>query len=163
GVPLAVRGRVLGVLTFVAAESGRRYGPADLRLAEGLAHRAAVAVEDARLYDELRGNDRRKDEVLAMLAHELRQPPAPIRNALHIMNVRGASGEAVEQAGQMTERQVRHLVRLVDDLLDVSRIMRGRIELRREPVELVAVIRGAVETAQPMIDAQGQELSVSVP
>jgi PAS domain S-box-containing protein len=163
GVPLAARGQTLGVLTFVTAESGRRYGPADLRLAEDLAHRAAVAVENARLYSEVKEAARRKDEFLAMLAHELRNPLAPIRNALHVMKMAGANGDAVESARQMTERQVQHMVRLVDDLLDVSRIMRGRVELRKEPVDLATVIARGVETAQPMLDAQGQELLLAVP
>ncbi len=162
-VPLAVRGRVLGVLTFIAAESGRRYEEADLRLAEDLAHRAAVAVENARLYSELKEADRRKDEFLAMLSHELRNPLAPIRNALQVMAMPGADRNTVESARQMTERQVKHLTRLVDDLLDVSRIMRGKIELRKEPVDLAAVIVAAVETVQPVLDAHGQELSVSLP
>src|SRR5205807_6258710 len=105
---------------------------ADLRLAEDLGHRTAIAIENARLYAALQEADRRKDEFLAMLAHELRNPLAPIRNALHVMKMPGANGAAVEQARQMTERQVAHMVRLVDDLLDVSRIMRGRIDLRKE-------------------------------
>jgi PAS domain S-box-containing protein len=163
GVPLTVRGRTLGVLTFVTSDSGRRYGPAELRLAEDLAHRAAVAVENARLYSDLKEADRRKDEFLAMLAHELRNPLAPIRNALHIMKMPGADAAAIEKAREMTERQVQQMVRLVDDLLDVSRIMRGRIDLRKEPVELAAVIARAAEAAQPMLDAQGQELILSVP
>ena len=163
GVPLTVRGKPIGVITFVTAESRRRYGPADVRLAEELAHRAAVAIENARLYSELKEADRRKDEFLAMLAHELRNPLAPIRNALHIMKMPGATGEDIENARQMTEQQVQYMVRLVDDLLDVSRIMRGRIELRKEPVELATVLAHAVETAQPMIDARGQQLIVSVP
>src|SRR5438094_8755615 len=98
-----------------------------------------------------------------MLAHELRNPLAPIRNALHIMRMGGADAGTVKQAQQMTERQVQYMVRLVDDLLDVSRIMRGRIELRKEPVELAPVIASAIETAQPMLDAQGQELIVALP
>jgi PAS domain S-box-containing protein len=163
GVPLGVRGQPLGVLTFVAAESGRHYGPEDLRLAEDLAHRAAIAIENAQLYSELKETARRKDEFLAMLGHELRNPLAPIRTALHVMRMSGASAAAVEQARQMTERQVGHLVRLVDDLLDVSRIMRGRIDLRKEPVEVAAVVAQAVETAQPMLDARGQELVLSLP
>jgi PAS domain S-box-containing protein len=163
GVPLGAHGKTFGVLTFVSAESGRHYGAADLRLAEDLGQRAAVAIENARLYGELREADRRKDEFLAMLAHELRNPLAPIRSALHVMKMSGASGSALERARQITERQVQYMVRLVDDLLDVSRIMRGRIELRREPVDLATVISQAVETAQPMVDAQGQRLVVSTP
>jgi PAS domain S-box-containing protein len=162
-VPLTVRGSTVGVLTFIAAESGRRYDSADQQLAEDLAHRATIAIDNARLYSDLKEADERKDEFLAMLAHELRNPLAPIRNALHIMKMPGADRETIEQARQMTERQVQHMVRLVDDLLDVSRIMRGRIDLRKKRVELASVITQAIETAQPIIDARGQELVVSVP
>src|SRR5207253_9702534 len=133
-VPLSARGKPLGVLTLIAAESGHRYGTADLRLAEDLAHRAAIAVENARLYAETKEADRRKDEFLALLAHELRNPLAPIRNALHILDSPGADREAFDFARGVVARQVQQMVRLVDDLLDVSRIMRGQIELRRGPV-----------------------------
>ena len=158
GVPLTMRGKTLGVLTFVAAESGRHFQPADLHIAEDLGQRAAVAIENARLFGDLKEADQRKDEFLAMLAHELRNPLAPIRNALQIMKMPGADGETVEQARQMTERQVGYMVRMVDDLLDVSRIMRGKIVLRKEPVELATLISQAIEMSQPMIDAQGQHL-----
>jgi PAS domain S-box-containing protein len=163
GVPLTVRGKTLGVVTFIAAESGHHYGPVDLRLAEDLGQRAAIAIENARLYSELKEVDRRKDEFLAMLGHELRNPLAPIRNALHLMKMPGANGAVIEEARQMTERQVQHLVRLVDDLLDVSRIMRGRIDLRKEAIDLADLVAGAVETVQPILEAQAQELIVSLP
>jgi CheY-like chemotaxis protein/two-component sensor histidine kinase len=98
-----------------------------------------------------------------MLAHELRNPLAPVRNALHILKMPGAGVADSRQARDMMERQVQHLVRLVDDLLDVSRIMRGKIELRKEPVDLAAVVGRAVETAQPALDAAGHELSITLP
>ncbi|MBI1918938.1 MAG: response regulator [Planctomycetes bacterium] len=162
-VPLAIRGKVLGVLTFVTAESGRRFTEADRSLAEDLAYRAAVAVENSRLYGELRASDRRKDEFLAMLAHELRNPLAPIQNALHILERGEEDREAFDFARAVIGRQVQHLVRLVDDLLDISRIMRGRVELRREQIELSAVVARAVETARPAIDAQRHQLTVALP
>jgi PAS domain S-box-containing protein len=124
----------------------------------------ATDITDLKKAEEaLREADRRKDEFLAMLAHELRNPLAPVRNALHILGVRGLDEATVDRARQMMERQVEQLVRLVDDLLDVSRIMRGKIVLRKEPVPVAAVIVRAVETAQPVIDAQGHELNVSLP
>jgi PAS domain S-box-containing protein len=162
-VPLAIQGKTCGVLTFLLAASGRRFGSDDLRVAEDLAHRASVAIENAQLYSELKETGQRKDEFLAMLAHELRNPLAPIRNALQVMKIPGADAEMLAQARDMTERQVQHMVRLVDDLLDVSRIMRGMIQLRRESLDLASVISQAVETAQPMIDAQGQSLIVNAP
>ena len=127
-VPLAVRGEPMGVLTFIMSESGRHYGPADLTLAEDLAHRAVVAIDNTRLYAELREADRRKDEFLATLAHELRNPLAPIRNTLQILKMPKLDAATVERSREMMERQVHHLVRLVDDLLDVSRVMRGKID-----------------------------------
>ena len=116
------------------------------------------AVEQA-----LRDADRRKDEFLATLAHELRNPLAPIRNSLHILRVTAISDPAVERVRDIMERQVNHMVRLVDDLLEISRITRGKIELRRERVEVAAVIGSAVETSKPLMDAAGQELIVSIP
>jgi len=111
----------------------------------------------------LREADRRKDEFLAVLAHELRNPLAPIRNSLHILLLSAPHDSTVERVSEMMERQVNHLVRLVDDLLEVSRITRGKIELRKEPVELASVVRGAVETSRPLIDTARHQLSVAIP
>jgi PAS domain S-box-containing protein len=163
GVPLVASGTPFGVLTFATAESGRKYTEADLALATDLAHRAAVAVENTRLYQALRDADRRKDEFLATLAHELRNPLAPIRNGLQIMRLSNGGREAVEKARAMMERQVAHMVHLVDDLLDLSRISRGKIELRTGRVELAGVVQQAVETGRPQVEAAGLDLAVAVP
>jgi signal transduction histidine kinase/CheY-like chemotaxis protein len=128
-----------------------------------LAQMASVAIENARLVQNLRDADRRKDEFLATLAHELRNPLAPIRSSLQILKMPRVDAEVVERSRDMMERQVHHLVRLVDDLLDVSRVMRGKIELRKERVELATVVARAVETVQPLMEAQGHELTVSLP
>ena len=98
-----------------------------------------------------------------MLAHELRNPLAPIRNAVQIMRLAGDNPQAVERAQEIMERQLQHMVRLVDDLLDVSRITRGKIELRKERIELAAVVNSAVETTQPVIEESGHELTVTMP
>jgi PAS domain S-box-containing protein len=117
-------------------------------------------ITQRRLAEEaLREADRRKDEFLAMLAHELRNPLAPISNALQLIRLPGSD---VRQACEMMERQVEYMVRLVDDLLDVSRITRGKIELRKERVELAAVVVRAVEGARPLIDARRHALEVKV-
>jgi CheY-like chemotaxis protein/two-component sensor histidine kinase len=126
------------------------------------ARHAAQFIENARLYRERREADRRKDEFLAMLAHELRNPIAPILNALHLLREEDG-GPAAEQAHEVAERQVRHLARLVDDLLDVSRINSGKIHLRKVRVELGEAVARAVETARPLIAARRHELSVSLP
>ncbi len=163
GVPLQTRGKTVGAITFVAAESGRRFDATDLAVAEDLAHRAGIAMENARLYSEVREADRRKDEFLALLAHELRNPLAPIRNALHIMKQPGADGAVVGRVREMMERQVQHMTRMVDDLLDVSRITRGKIELRKEVVDLASVVSRTVETARPLFEDRRQELTVDLP
>lgn len=119
--------------------------------------------EIKRMEAALRDADRRKDEFLATLAHELRNPLAPIRNSLQILKMPRVDAGLIEETRDMMERQVHHLVRLVDDLLDVSRVMRGKIELRREPVELAAIIARAVETAKPLIEIQEHHLGISVP
>ena len=114
------------------------------------------------MQERLKEADRRKDEFLATLAHELRNPLAPIRNSVQFLKM--SSGQANgNQAADIIDRQVNHLVRLVDDLLEVSRITRGRVELRREAIELSAIINNAVETSKPMIDAAGHQLEVSLP
>ena len=107
--------------------------------------------------------NRRKDEFLATLAHELRNPLAPIRNALELL--RRGSGDAtlIEKARSMMGRQVGQMVRLVDDLLDISRITRGKLQLRKERVELADILNAAVETARPLIEASAHELTVTMP
>jgi PAS domain S-box-containing protein len=162
-VPIVVRGRPFGVLTFATAESGRTYLAADLALAVDLAHRSAVAIENTQLYQALRDSDRRKDEFLATLAHELRNPLAPIRNALQILGLPRVDAETLERARAVLGRQVDHMVRLVDDLLDVSRVVSGKIELRAEAVEVATIVARAVETVHPLIEAQGHQLSIAVP
>jgi PAS domain S-box-containing protein len=303
-VPLAVQGKSLGAISFIAAESGRRYDERDLAVAEDLAHRAGISIENARLYGELRDalrqkeeslalldtlqhdvpvgfafidrdfryrrinealadingkpprehlgrpvrevvpklwpaleplyrkvlesgealtnqevsgetaaasgqtrhwlanyypvrvggemvgmgllvvditqrkrledelrqraeqlqeQDRRKDEFLAMLAHELRNPLAPVRNALHVLKQPGVEPAVRERVREMMERQVSHMARLLDDLLDVSRISRGRIELRKEIVEVGPLVARTVEAVRPLIDERRHHLSVSLP
>ena len=159
-VPLRAQDRIFGVLSFVAAESGRRYDATDLVAAEDLARRAAVALDNARLYQELRESDRRKDEFLAVLSHELRNPLAPIRSGLEMMAMDG--GQRHPTIDLMRE-QVVHLIRLVDDLLDVSRITRGRVELRQEPVELETVLERAAAAMRTTLEPRRQTLAISLP
>ena len=162
-VPLLSRTKAVGALTFVTAESGRTYGADDLQAAVDLAHRAVIAIENANLVSALKESDRRKDEFLAMLAHELRNPLAPIRNGLQILRLKENSGDAIRSASEMMERQVSQMVRLVDDLLDVSRITRGKIELRRDRIELAAAVNQAVEAARSLVQCMEHELTVAHP
>jgi signal transduction histidine kinase/CheY-like chemotaxis protein len=161
--PLARQEHRLGTLTFAVCQSGRRYSPADVDLARELARRAAVAVENARLHQALQEADRGKVEFLAMLAHELRNPLAAISNAGYLLERRLAEDAHAGRLVSPINRQARHLARLVDDLLEVSRITQGKLELRRETVEVVAATRQAVESVRPMIEKRHHQLHVSVP
>ena len=120
-------------------------------------------AEQLRVEEMLREADRRKDEFLATLAHELRNPLAPIRNSLHILRLTSVSDPAVAQVCAMMERQVGNLVRLVDDLMEVSRITRGKVELRLESVEMAGVIYNAIEASRPVIESFQHQLAISIP
>ncbi|QEL17793.1 PAS domain S-box protein [Limnoglobus roseus] len=165
---LSADGEVLGFFEIHNKDGG--FTPADQEKLLSVSHAASIAVQNAlafrriqRVEESLRDANRRKDEFLATLAHELRNPLAPISNALQILKMPRVEAATVERSRGMMERQVHHLVRLVDDLLDVSRVMRGKIELRRERVELATVVARAVETVQPLVDAQRHELDVRLP
>jgi PAS domain S-box-containing protein len=125
----------------------------DRKRAEELLHRQSEALREA---------DRRKDEFLAMLSHELRNPLAPIRNAAQIIHLISGSDPNIQQAAEMIERQMGQLKRLVDDLLDVSRITSGKVKLQKELVELSAALARAVETSRPLIDSGGHQLTVTL-
>ena len=123
-----------------------------------------VAEQDMRrLNEELAQSNRRKTEFLATLAHELRNPLAPLSNGLHLMRMASTKPELLEKTRQMMERQVQHMVHLVDDLLDVARISTGKVELRRRPMDLKEVVATAVETSASLVEAGGHALSVDVP
>jgi PAS domain S-box-containing protein len=128
------------------------------------ASKAARDISERKKIEEaLRTADRRKDEFLAVLAHELRNPLAPLANGLQVIRLAPGDARAVAQARTMMERQLAHLVRLVDDLLDVSRISRSKMELRRSRLLLSDVLNSAIETARPLIEAAKHTLTVSIP
>ena len=117
----------------------------------------------AQANEALREADRRKDDFVTMLAHELRNPLAPVRNALQMLKMPGLSRDVSRQTCEMMDRQVLHLVRLVDDLLDINRITHDRLELRQSELELSSVIQQAIEVARPLIDSVGHDLVVNLP
>jgi signal transduction histidine kinase/DNA-binding NarL/FixJ family response regulator len=162
-VPLLARGRTLGALTLALGPSGRRHDPADVALAEDLASRAAIALDNARLYKEVETADRQKNEFLSMLAHELRNPLAPIRNAAEVLRLKGPEQPQIRWAREVIDRQTSHLVRLVDDLLDVSRITKGKIRLVCQPTDLGEVLAHAVEASRPLIEQSRHRLEVALP
>jgi GAF domain-containing protein len=162
-VPMRSKDRILGALSFATAESGRSYDEYDFGAARELAHRAAVAIENAQLVQELKEADRRKDEFLAVLAHELRNPLAPVRNAIEILRATQSPSPQLQWTHDVIDRQVRQMTRLVDDLLDVSRITRGKIELRKEPIEISAAVLIALEGSRPLIERGQHLLTVRIP
>jgi signal transduction histidine kinase len=176
-VPVKSRsGEVFGGL-FLGHPESARFDQRDERLVEGVAAQAAIAIDNARLYEasqaqlanreraeaSLRDSDRRKDEFLATLAHELRNPLAPIRQAVNISQNPAATEAQKTWSHEVITRQVQHMSLLLDDLLDISRITRGTLELRRKRTQLANVIDSAVETARPAIDAKRHSLTVHLP
>jgi PAS domain S-box-containing protein len=165
---VAHNGAVVGMLS-VHFGAPRALPESDGKLLDLYARHAADLVERLHLMDELRRvaaslseANRQKDEFLAILAHELRNPLAPIRHCLQILR-RSPDASARESARDVMERQLAQMVRLVDDLLDVSRITRGKVELRKERVALSSVIGSAVETSRPLIEHMHHELTISLP
>jgi signal transduction histidine kinase len=146
-IPLMDEGKVCGTVTVV----------------EDVTERVVSETELRERVEALREADRRKDEFLAMLAHELRNPLAPISNAVHLLRLAKPQDSMVVSAHDMIERQVTHLVRLVDDLLDVSRVSRGKIALQKMRLDLVAVVHQAVETSRPLIDSRRHHLTENLP
>jgi len=151
----------VSALLLGAAISERRRAVEELRA--DVAWRKELERELHRRAEQLAEADRRKDEFLAMLGHELRNPLAPISNCLQLLRLSDGVSPPLEQIRKIMERQVNHMVRLVDDLLEVSRITRGKIELRKQPVELAALVESAVETSRPLIEAAGHTLTVALP
>ncbi len=172
-VPLRVSDRMLGTLAF-GFERARAFGDADRTFLLLLAQHCAQALDRSRLFqseararreaeealERARVADQRKDEFLAMLGHELRNPLAPIATAVQLMKMRGTGVD--ERARDVIDRQVQHMSRLLDDLMDVSRITQGRVELHRKRVDVATIIRDAVEQAKPLLDRKGQELQVEL-
>lgn len=162
-VPLNTHDPAPGVLALAIQGDRRPYEPEQIGLARDLAGRAAIALDNARLYRNVQENNRRKNEFLAMLAHELRNPLAPIRNAVEILRMLDIPDQNLHWANDIINRQVEQLVRLVDDLLDISRITGGKIQLRMETIDVALAVTRAVETSRPLIDARRHTLSISLP
>jgi len=153
-VAMTCRGRVLGTITLA------KLRPEDVAMAEELGRRAGLAIDNALLLREARVASRRKDEFLAMLGHELRNPLAPIATALQLIERRGAVDG---RAREIMERQLGHMTRLVDDLLDVSRIAQGKIDLVRKPIALASALDQAIEMARPLFERKTLELAYERP
>jgi signal transduction histidine kinase/DNA-binding response OmpR family regulator len=162
-LPLIARSRRFGTLILMRPAGGRAFDPKDISLLEELSARAANALDNSLLVRDIQEADRHKNEFLAMLAHELRNPLAPIKNAAEVMRMPNLQPQDLAWARNLIERQVTHLVRLVDDLLDVSRITRGKIRLETRTENAADIVASAVETSRPLIEAHKHHLSVSLP
>ncbi|MDT4954021.1 MAG: hypothetical protein QOJ02_2159 [Acidobacteriota bacterium] len=161
-VPLVARGRTLGAITFATAESGRIYHESDLALAENLAHRAAIAVDNARLYQEAQKANRVKDEFLATLSHELRTPLTPIIGWVHMIRRGMLKGEELERGLGVVEKNSQSLTRLINDLLDMSAILSGKMRIEKMPVPLGVAVKEAVETIRPAAEKRGINLEATL-
>jgi PAS domain S-box-containing protein len=155
-------GKIVGVLSTYFRTTHR---PSDraTHFADLCARQTAECIENATLYGELREIDRSRNEFLAVLAHELRNPLAPIRNSARALHLGTAHFRDRQSALEVIDRQISHMTRLIDDLLDIARITGNKLELRRERIELAAVVGAAAETSRGWIEANDQQLVVSVP
>ncbi|MEH6434124.1 PAS domain S-box protein [Massilia sp. DD77] len=161
-VPLTGHGgRNLGFV-WLADKFDGEFSDEDEAILLQLAAIAAAGIENARLYEQLRDQDRRKDEFLATLAHELRNPLAPIRTGLTLLRLVPTLGATVKPR-EIMERQVEHMVRLIDDLLDVSRITSGKVRLSLERIEVRTILNAALELSRPLIEEKRHALSVYTP
>ena len=153
-VPLTAHGRTFGALTLATAESGRIYSDDDFRFAQDVAFRAALAVDNARAYDEAQTANRLKDEFLATLSHELRTPLNAILGYSRLLQSGMMTPDKHAHALQTVERNATALTQIVGDILDVSRIISGKIRLNVQAVDLPRVVSDAVETVLPAADAK---------
>jgi signal transduction histidine kinase len=161
--PLLARGRTLGALTLARGSVRGGYSALDEALGYDLAGRAAIALDNAGLYGSIQEGDRRKNEFLAMLAHELRTPLAPIRNAVQVMRLLGSQEPSLQQSRDMIDRQTCHMARLIDDLLDMSRISQGKILLRKQPLDLVQLVRKTAADHRTTLEKAGLTVEVELP
>lgn len=160
-LPLVARNRSLG--TLVLGYAARDFDVPTRALAESICMRAAFAIDNCLLYAKVQEADQRKNEFLAMLAHELRNPLAPVRNAAQMLRSSQADAAKLEWAADVIDRQSRHLVRLVDDLLDVARITQGKITLSLEHVDVTTVVSMAEEMARQLIETRKHTLTIRLP
>lgn len=159
---LSAQEAVIGILVL-RRPLGTPFTEPELALVREVVSRAEIALDNAALYREVQDADRRKNEFLAMLAHELRNPLAPIRNAVHILQRGGMDPEHTNWARDVIGRQTDHMARLIDDLLDVSRIAQGKVIVNMELIDWAQVAERAIESVKPAIEARGQTLEVDLP
>jgi signal transduction histidine kinase/CheY-like chemotaxis protein len=154
-VPMMAQGKAFGAITFVSAESGREYSEADLSFARELAARASLAVENARSYAQANEASRLKDEFLAALSHELRTPLNAVLGYARMLRLGTVTPEKTKPALEVVERNATALKQIIEDVMDVSRIITGRLRLNVEPVDLPGILQESTATVMPAADAKG--------
>src|SRR5688572_6790567 len=157
-VPIVAHDRVQGAMTLATAESGRHLSDDDLRVAHDIATRSALAIETAQSYQQLQSANRLKDEFLATFSHELRTPLNAVLGYARMLQSGAIASEKIPQALDVIDRNAAALAQIVEDVLDVSRIVLGKARLKMQPVDVVAVVEDAVATVKPAVDAKGLHL-----
>jgi PAS domain S-box-containing protein len=160
-VPMVAHDRTLGAMTLATAESGRRFSEDELRVANDIASRAAMAIQISQSYQQLRTANRLKDEFLATLSHELRTPLNAVLGYARMLQSGAITKDKVPQALEVIDRNATALAQIVEDVLDVSRIVLGKARMRVEPTDVIDVVQDAVATVQPSADAKGISVTCS--
>ncbi len=161
-VPMRGRENILGVISMAIIDSGRHFTEADLELAEVLAARASIAIENARLYRNARDELQRRETFIAQLGHELRNPLSAIANAVTVLDTAGLDHDRTTRLHDILKRQTSQLTQLVNDLLDVSRITQGKISLNSKPLDLGALVERCVQTLQETDDAEWRNIDLQI-
>jgi len=161
-VPLVIRGNTIGAIRLILERPDRSYNPFDLALAEDLADRAAIALDNATLYTKELEANRLKDEFLATVSHELRTPLTPILGAIYKLRASRTSDEDLQATLDIIERNTRAQARIVEELLDISRITAGKFNFNRQPIDLLPIIQRAIEVVRPSTEALGIHLQTSL-
>lgn len=162
-LPLSMRGQTLGVLTLAQKHPVTKFQSDKITLGNDLASRASVALQNIMLMETIQESDRRKDEFFIMLAHELRNPLSPILNATHLLKFGGQNRPDYEQILEIISRQVKHMVRLIDDLIDAKRLVHGKIILRNERCDLSKIVKQTAEDYQSIFKNNKLQLDIKVP
>jgi len=161
-VPLVIRGNTIGAIRLMLLRPGRNYNPFDLALAEDLADRAAIALDNATLYTKELEANRLKDEFLGMVSHELRTPLTPILGAIFKLRANRAGDDVLQSALDVIERNARAQARIVEELLDISRLTTGKLDFNRQPTDLMSIVASAIDVVRPATESLGITLDVSL-
>jgi signal transduction histidine kinase len=157
-IPLRAGERTIGAMVLISFDPGRKFGEAELRTAQDLGAAAAVAIANARLYQEAEEANRLKDEFVGMVSHELRTPLTPILGCVHLLRTAKLSETNFERVLEMIERNAQAQVQIVENLLDVSRIVAGKLHLEMKSVQMISVVEAAIDSVRPLAESKNIEI-----